>query len=483
MRFLTQQGRVLLLAVLAVVMICLLGCGGGGKLVGQWVNVATGSNVELFKDRTGSVDNTSITWKIEGKRFVMTEEKTTFAGDYVVKGYEFTLTRSDGRVVVWVKKDKLEEYKKKNAVYFTDSRNNQKYRAVKIGGKTWMAENLNHQTESGSWCYENNSSNCNKYGRLYDWNTARSVCPSGWHLPSRQEWNDLVGDENVAGKALKSVTGWASNSNGIDGYGFSALPGGIRGPRGFLGDGMFGTWWTATEYDDDNAYVRGMGDDEDKVAEDNVIKEGAGLSVRCVEGLSTNQPPPAPTQSPAPSNQQSSGGGSPNTLTDSRDGKTYKTVKMPNGETWMAQNLNYQIGNSWCYDNNNSNCDKYGRLYDWETAKTVCPIGWKLPSREEWNGLVKASGGLTAGKALKSTAGWGSDGNGTDDYGFSALPGGQRYSDGMFSGVGYSSIWWTASESGSGSAYYQNIGSFGNDVRGTSDDKSYSNSVRCLQKN
>ena len=77
---------------------------------------------------------------------------------------------------------------------FTDSRNGKKYRTVVIGGKRRMAENLNYPTQNigNSWCYDENNSNCNKYGMLYDWNGARTSCPSGWHLPSREEWNDLV---------------------------------------------------------------------------------------------------------------------------------------------------------------------------------------------------------------------------------------------------------------------------------------------------
>lgn len=60
---------------------------------------------------------------------------------------------------------------------------------------------------------------------------------------------------------------------------------------------------------------------------------------------------------------------------DSRDGKTYKTVRMPDDETWMAENLNYNMNGCMCYDNDSSNCSKYGRLYTWEMAAKACPAG------------------------------------------------------------------------------------------------------------
>jgi len=110
------------------------------------------------------------------------------------------------------------------------------------------------------------------------------------------------------------------------------------------------------------------------------------------------------------------------TFTDERDGQTYRTVRMPDGKVWMAQNLNYkpESGNSWCYNDDESMGEKYGRLYDWKTAKKVSPKGWHLPSRKEWNDLISAADGEVAGMRLKSKSGWNKDRNGTDDFGFSA---------------------------------------------------------------
>jgi uncharacterized protein (TIGR02145 family) len=141
------------------------------------------------------------------------------------------------------------------------------------------------------------------------------------------------------------------------------------------------------------------------------------------------------------------------TLTDNRDGKEYKTVIIGK-RTWMADNLNYEANGSKCYDDKPENCGKYGRLYDWNTAKEACPSGWHLPSRREWeiDGYV---GGNKAGKKLKSKSGWNNDGNGTDDYGFSALPGGYGGSSCGFDRVGGSGFWWSAREHNSVDAYFR----------------------------
>jgi uncharacterized protein (TIGR02145 family)/uncharacterized repeat protein (TIGR02543 family) len=161
---------------------------------------------------------------------------------------------------------------------------------VKIDNLIWMAENLNCET-SNSWCYDNDPTNCAKYGRLYTWDAAMSACPAGWRLPTYADWDDLVsvaGGSSVAGKNLKSVTGWIHPGWGdllsnTDIYGFSALPGGHRDTDGnFLNVGWGGHWWSAMEYDVSIAWSsRDMYSFTDYVLE-TYDPKGVGLSVRCV---------------------------------------------------------------------------------------------------------------------------------------------------------------------------------------------------------
>jgi uncharacterized protein (TIGR02145 family) len=166
-------------------------------------------------------------------------------------------------------------------------------------------------------------------------------------------------------------------------------------------------------------------------------------------------------------------------LTDKRDGKKYKTVIIGT-QTWMAENLNYDDGK--CYGNNSSNCQKYGRLYSW--GAWACPSGWHLPSDEEWTRLTDYIGGLsTAGKKLKSKSGWDSDG--TDEYGFTALPGG--YGSDYFYDAGYNGYWWSATEKEEGNfmsnryAYGRYINYSSASMIRDSYNKEDMHSVRCVQ--
>ncbi|MCL2182865.1 MAG: fibrobacter succinogenes major paralogous domain-containing protein, partial [Chitinispirillia bacterium] len=166
-------------------------------------------------------------------------------------------------------------------------------------------------------------------------------------------------------------------------------------------------------------------------------------------------------------------------FTDKRDGKTYRTVKIGN-QTWMAENLNYKTGSSVCYDNKESSCQKYGRLYDWDDAMKACPAGWHLPSDAEWTALTDFVGGeKTAGTKLKSKTGWYKAA--TDDYGFSALPGGGGYSGGSFYGAGGYGDWWSATDSDTSDAWSRYMGYNNDGVDRYSYSEANLCSVRCVR--
>lgn len=139
-------------------------------------------------------------------------------------------------------------------------------------------------------------------------------------------------------------------------------------------------------------------------------------------------------------------GADENTLKDSRDGKTYRMVKI-GGQTWMAQNLDFETEGSYCFKDDSANCAKTGRLYVWEAAQKACPAGWHLPSKDELVALVNAAGGEdSAGKQLKSTSGWSDDRNGTDSLGFSAFPTGQRLADGSYFNPSGETYFWSSTK-------------------------------------
>jgi len=174
---------------------------------------------------------------------------------------------------------------------------------------------------------------------------------------------------------------------------------------------------------------------------------------------------------------------STSTFTDSRDGKSYKTITFGT-QTWMAQNLNYDIPDDTldvCYDNIENNCAKYGRLYNWAAAKKVCPAGWHLPSDAEWTTLTDEVGGApTAGKRFKTKTGWYNNGNGVDEFGFSAAPGGDGHG-GNFYDAGGNGYWWSSTGHDSRRAWYRGLRCDFEGVGRGYDFKTGQFSVRCLQ--
>ena len=142
--------------------------------------------------------------------------------------------------------------------------------------------------------------------------------------------------------------------------------------------------------------------------------------------------------------------------------------------------MNCNVAGSVCYNNDPANCNKYGRLYDWETAMKACPKGWHLPDNDEWQELVDFVGGEDAGKNLKATSGWSDSGNGTDKYGFTALPGGFGSEGYTYVGGEYG-FWWSSSEYSSVFTTYWAIYNFSNDVYNQKTGKDIFYSVRCIK--
>lgn len=157
------------------------------------------------------------------------------------------------------------------------------YPTVKIGDQVWMAKNLNVNTEEGSWCYEHNPANCEKYGRLYTWRAALKACPSGWHLPSKEEFERLLDIAGGAYAEMRSINlrvrSW---EKGSDKYGFSALPaGGYDGyGKEFVRLGYYALFWSTTIYNSDYAYALDISGNYAVVAYGG---KGNGLSVRCLQ--------------------------------------------------------------------------------------------------------------------------------------------------------------------------------------------------------
>jgi len=189
----------------------------------------------------------------------------------------------------------------------TDERDGQTYQTVKLGDQTWLAQNLNYETDNNSWCYNDDPDNCETFSRLYDWNTAMTACPDGWHLASDEEWSTLIkyldpkADPNeetesyIAGGMLKATgtieegTGpWKSPNEGATNVsGFSAEGGGVRYEDGtFILVGMHAIYWTSTEDDANRVWFRildyGVPDIYRAKSDDENLTKGMGLSVRCV---------------------------------------------------------------------------------------------------------------------------------------------------------------------------------------------------------
>jgi uncharacterized protein (TIGR02145 family) len=345
---------------------------------------------------------------------------------------------------------------------FIDPRDGQRYKTVKLkDGKVWMAQNFNFDVGEGCSFYENDPKNGGKYGRLYTWEAAMKACPPGWHLPSDTEWwemtkqyggtwNDKRGQEinntdSEAGKAAYKALIESGDS------GFSALLGGLRNSDGsFNYIGSISLYWGSTGF---SAWSYGFFRLNSCLYRMSNIKSWCS-SCRYI-------------QNPLPEE---------NTFIDPRDGQSYKIVKLKDGKVWMAQSLNFDVGTECCfYDDNPKNGEKYGGLYTWEGATKACPPGWRLPSDEEWEEMIRSYGEREATYKALIEGG---------DSGFSALFGGFYYDSfplGTYANVGDYGNYWSSTEEDSFGAWGYRFDRSLSNLDKNSDDKSWGYSCRCIR--
>lgn len=181
------------------------------------------------------------------------------------------------------------------------------------------------------------------------------------------------------------------------------------------------------------------------------------------------------------------------TFTDSRDGKTYKSIKIGDQE-WMAENLAYETSSgSWTYWNDAGYGQKYGRLYTWAAANQAAPVGWHLPSDAEWKqleifiGMSKGDADLTDFRGtdesvkLKSKSDWAFDGNGTDNFGLTFMAGGFRSNSGIFLGRESYAYFWSSTENDNASSWYRLLAYYNPKVNRYYSFKEEAYSVRCVK--
>jgi uncharacterized protein (TIGR02145 family) len=285
--------------------------------------------------------------------------------------------------------------------------------------------------------------NGRKCGLLYNWQALHyldensdTMLPDGWRVPTKGDWTSLtneVGGSSTAGTKLKAANvSWASSWGGTDDYRFSVLPAGYYDNNSenyyYSGTGAF-CWMSTIDNVDNNEYVYFQRFSTNASSLIVTANQSNKYSVRLVR----DYPPPVTI-----------------------GGRSYKTVKMPDGKVWLAENLDWKFdgltfrdgteGNEmdsslepraayYNYDESTYGAEgnKYGLLYNWGAADYIndhwlelgLPEGWHVASPEEWQELFDSIGEDT-GKKLKSTTGWRlPEENGTDEYGFGAVPAGK----------------------------------------------------------
>ena len=286
---------------------------------------------------------------------------------------------------------------------FTDPRDGQVYPIFAIKTQRWLGRNMNYAMDS-SWCYNDNEKNCEQVGRAYTWESAQQACPEGWRLPTSKDWLSLI--------KFSSTEGNIYYGDLYDSKGFNLMRAGHYSERNdklkWNSANESAYFWDAEEINDEYGASITFFSERNYLFLDSadngyvLSKKSDRLSVRCIH--------------------ENKG-----TMKDSRDGQTYKTIRLAN-QIWMQENLNYVADSSIEYTGRNA-IENSGRLYNHSAAMNACPPGWRLPSSDEWKTLLSyrdSSKASTDRLSLKSSDGWFgvmstySD----DDFDFTAIPAG-----------------------------------------------------------
>lgn len=361
-----------------------------------------------------------------------------------------------------------------------DSRDGRMYQTVQIGSQTWFAENMALGMKDMD-CIDGygDLGYCLNRGQAYTYKEAQDVCPTGWRLPTKSDFDTL----------FLSMFGYYKESyddnflEKMDQYVFFVF----QGARDRVALDGEERWWTSSLKLRDELERETLGfrtyRREKRVwcslwsyARSDSTRTNR---VRCIKDTNAVSEIPAEAEN---IEGTSSSEVKIDTLVDERDGKKYKTVQI-GPLTWMAENLNYRTKwDSYCYEKDSANCEKYGRLYTWDAAMKACPDGWHLPTKAEFEALIDFAGGeKVAGMNLKSKDGWKQSGNEADIFGFSALPAGFTNRDGYSHLMNDYAFYWSATENGGYDAYGMYLGH--NFVGVHLDDftKYYGFSIRCVK--
>jgi uncharacterized protein (TIGR02145 family) len=398
------------------------------------------------------------------------------------------------------------------------------YSTGQIGNQCWFLENCrylpyvmmdshSHSTLPLTYVYGYNgtggvndaltTSNYNTYGVLYNYPAVMTgdVCPSGWHIPTDEEFTELVdfaGGMSDAGEQLKSTAGWINN-NGTNASGFNAMPGGLVSLGGFANMSLYGWWWTASPKDGISSWTKQMSFGGQECISYDMPNE-YGVSARCLK----DSPPVLGCTDPSACNYDPfetesdglcmwfdncgvCGGDNSTCFTDCGDelehqGYNYSTIEI-NGQCWFAENCRYlpyvapsslssEVDPLWyVYGHQNYtislaemtyNYEEHGVLYNYEAAMFpgTCPSGWHVPSDIDWTQLTNSLGGMaTAALQMKNQVGWELvNGNGSNTSGFTGKPSGYCLSAfDLFADIDAATYYWSSTLATSNEGYARHL--------------------------